>query len=79
MKKKLLSRLLLVGLLSSSSIIAYSQSVDEKEFKEIKENVEKNTSNIKKSQKLKVSGYIQTQAEFSQIQGSTKTGANSGK
>jgi len=69
MKKKLLSRLLLVGLLSSSSIIAYSQSVDEKEFKEIKEAVDANTSNIKKSQKLKVSGYIQTQAEFSQIQG----------
>ncbi len=45
----------------------------------LQEQIDANASKIKKSEKFKVSGYVQGQAEFAQPGMGTKTGANGGK
>ena len=73
-------KLLLVGALSFIAITANAQM--EEPVKDtitiLQEGIDANSAKIKKLEKLKVSGYIQAQAEVGQIKAGAKTGANGG-
>lgn len=81
MNQKFITKLLLAGIFTSTSLTLMAQV--EEPVKDtltlMQEQIDANASNIKKIQKFKVSGYIQSQMEISGIDGTAKTGANSGK
>lgn len=78
MKKK---RLVLYAGLSIMALTANAQMLEPQKdtITLLQEQIDANSSKIKKLDKLKVSGYIQAQTEFAQIGIGTKTGANGGK
>jgi Phosphate-selective porin len=78
------TQILVLGALTLISIAAKAQDInlDEPQKDSItlmREQIEGNSSSIKGLQKLKVSGYIQTEMEVGQQNAELKTGANSGK
>ena len=67
---------LMAGLISASSLGAFAQAEEpvKDSIQVMREDVDAAMSNIKKLQKLKISGYFQVQSEFAQEWGSTKVG-----
>ena len=68
---------LVAGLISASGVGAFAQVEEpvKDSIQIMREDVDAAMSNIKKLQKLKVSGYFQLQSEFAQEYGATKVGA----
>lgn len=71
-------------LLAGLSIMAFTANAQMDEPQKdtltlLQEQIDANAGKIKKLEKVKLSGYIQSQAEFAQPGMSTKTGANGGK
>ncbi len=75
------TQLLLLAGLSLMTLTAKAQMEEPQKdtITILQEQIDANAGKIKKLEKLKVSGYIQGQAEFAQPKMGTKTGANGGK
>ena len=66
-----------VGLLSSVALCAQAQEETEKTaFEKMQEQIDANSAKIKSLSKLKVSGYVQAEAEFGQYDTIAKVGAS---